>query len=93
MLSVQVFILDSVVNYTPANAKDAEAVVERVLPRLQHANSAVVLSAIKVIIKNMQVGAWMQEVQESGPGGSWRAGACWWHWQQPNRGGGVLRLH
>lgn len=31
----QVFILDSVVNYTPADAKDAEAVVERVLPRLQ----------------------------------------------------------
>lgn len=29
------FILDSVVNYTPADAKDAEAVVERVLPRLQ----------------------------------------------------------
>jgi AP-1 complex subunit beta-1 len=50
----QVFILDSVVNYTPADAKDAEAVVERVLPRLQHANSAVVLSAIKVILRNMQ---------------------------------------
>ena len=52
----QVFILDSVVNYTPTDAKDAEVVVERVLPRLQHANAAVVLSAIKVIIKNMQVG-------------------------------------
>lgn len=50
----QVFILDSVVNYNPADSKDAEAVVERVLPRLQHANAAVVLSAIKVIIKNMQ---------------------------------------
>ncbi|KAL4433786.1 hypothetical protein ABPG75_000227 [Micractinium tetrahymenae] len=50
----QVFILDSVVNYTPADARDAEGVIERVLPRLQHANSAVVLSAIKVIIKNMQ---------------------------------------
>ena len=48
---LQVFILDSVVNYTPTDAKDAEVVVERVLPRLQHANAAVVLSAIKVIIK------------------------------------------
>lgn len=56
MLCTQVFILDSVVNYTPADAKDAEAVVERVLPRLQHANAAVVLSAIKVILKSMQVG-------------------------------------
>ena len=54
---LQVFILDSVVNYTPTDAKDAEVVVERVLPRLPHANAAVVLSAIKVIIKNMQVGA------------------------------------
>ncbi|KAL4853994.1 Beta-adaptin-like protein C [Chlorella vulgaris] len=50
----QVFILDSVVNYMPADAKDAEAVVERVLPRLQHANAAVVLSAIKVILRNIQ---------------------------------------
>ena len=28
-------------------AKDAESIVERVVPRLQHANSAVVLSAVK----------------------------------------------
>lgn len=54
------FILDSVVNYLPADGKDAEAVVERVLPRLQHANSAVVLSAIKVILKNLQVCAGAQ---------------------------------
>jgi AP-1 complex subunit beta-1 len=47
-LSSQVFILDAVVNYQPADSRDAEAVVERVLPRLQHANAAVVLSAIKV---------------------------------------------
>ncbi|PSC67715.1 beta-adaptin C [Micractinium conductrix] len=50
----QVFILDSVVAYTPGDARDAEGVVERVLPRLQHANAAVVLSAIKVILKNMR---------------------------------------
>lgn len=30
------------------DAKDAESIVERVIPRLQHANSAVVLSAVKV---------------------------------------------
>lgn len=54
-LALQVFILDSVVAYTPGDARDAEGVVERVLPRLQHANAAVVLSAIKVILKNMRV--------------------------------------
>ena len=45
---VQVFILDSLATYTAENSKDAESIIERVTPRLQHANSAVVLSAVKV---------------------------------------------
>ena len=45
------FLLDSIASYDPSDAKDAESIVERVTPRLQHANSAVVLSAVKVIIK------------------------------------------
>lgn len=45
---MQVFILDSLVNYQVQDSKDAEKIVERVLPRLQHVNSAVVLSAAKV---------------------------------------------
>lgn len=45
---MQVFILDSLARYEAENAKDAESVIERVLPRLQHANCAVVLSAVKV---------------------------------------------
>lgn len=45
---VQVFILDALVNYQVQDSKDAEKIVERVLPRLQHVNSAVVLSAAKV---------------------------------------------
>lgn len=45
---MQVFILDSLVSYDTHDPKDAEKVVERVLPRLQHVNSAVVLSAVKV---------------------------------------------
>ena len=44
----QVFILDSLAGYTARDAKDAESIVERVTPRLQHANCAVVLSAVKV---------------------------------------------
>lgn len=45
------FLLDSIAAYTPSDSKDAESIVERVTPRLQHANSAVVLSAVKVIIQ------------------------------------------
>ena len=44
---LQVFILDSLATYTARDAKDAEAITERVTPRLQHANCAVVLSAVK----------------------------------------------
>ena len=51
----QVFILDSLALYNPAAATEAESIIERVTPRLQHANSAVVLSAIKVMIKYMDL--------------------------------------
>lgn len=42
------FILDSLADYDTKDPSDAEKIVERVLPRLQHVNSAVVLSAVKV---------------------------------------------
>ena len=51
----QVFILDSLATYTPTDPKEAELLIERVTPRLQHANSAVVLAAVKVILKNMSL--------------------------------------
>ncbi|GAM28894.1 hypothetical protein SAMD00019534_120700 [Acytostelium subglobosum LB1] len=47
----QVFILNALCKYTPRDTKDAESVCERVAPRLQHANSAVVLSAVKVLMR------------------------------------------
>ncbi len=37
-----------------SEAKDAESIVERVVPRLQHANSAVVLSAVKVRAQSLE---------------------------------------
>lgn len=46
----QVFILDALSKYKAADAREAENIVERVTPRLQHANCAVVLSAVKVIV-------------------------------------------
>lgn len=49
----QVFILDAMATYNPVDEKEASTIAERVTPRLQHANSAVVLSAIKVIVRNM----------------------------------------
>jgi AP-2 complex subunit beta-1 len=37
-------------NFTPQNPGDAELIAERIAPRLQHANSSVVLTTIKVIL-------------------------------------------
>ncbi len=47
----QIFVLDSLATYSPIDAREAEGIIDRVVPRLQHANSAVVLSAIKLIMK------------------------------------------
>ena len=46
----QIFILDSLANYTPKDEREAQSVCERVTPRLAHANAAVVLSAVKVCL-------------------------------------------
>lgn len=50
----QIFILDSLSHYTPQDAKEAEGIIERVSPRLQHSNSAVVMSAVKIILRYME---------------------------------------
>jgi AP-1 complex subunit beta-1 len=47
----QVFILDSLSAYEPQDSREAEGIIERVTPRLQHNNSAVVMSAVKVILR------------------------------------------
>jgi AP-1 complex subunit beta-1 len=49
----QVFVLDSLVDYEPADTREAESIIERVVPRLQHVNAAVVLSAVKIVLKFM----------------------------------------
>ncbi|KAL5477190.1 hypothetical protein EMCRGX_G023945 [Ephydatia muelleri] len=51
----QVFILDSLVAYQPKDDKEAQSICERVTPRLSHANAAVVLSAVKVLMKYMEM--------------------------------------
>ena len=43
--------MDALSRYKATNPREAEDIVERVTPRLQHANCAVVLSAVKVMFK------------------------------------------
>jgi len=50
----QVFILDALAKYEPSEDEVVE-IVERVSPRLKHTNSALVLSAIKVIMKYLDI--------------------------------------
>lgn len=51
----QVFILDAMATFRPADSETAERIIERVLPRLNHANSAVVLSSVKIIMLYMDI--------------------------------------
>ncbi|KAG9318444.1 Adaptor protein complex beta subunit [Chiua virens] len=46
----QIYILDSLLRYVPEQHADAEMMAERVIIQLQHANSAVVLTTIKVLL-------------------------------------------
>ncbi|XP_010897168.2 AP-1 complex subunit beta-1 isoform X5 [Esox lucius] len=51
----QIFILDCLANYAPRDDRESQSICERVTPRLSHANSAVVLSAVKVLMKFMEM--------------------------------------
>ncbi|EMD38530.1 hypothetical protein CERSUDRAFT_113710 [Gelatoporia subvermispora B] len=46
----QIYILDSLLRYVPEKHEDAELMAERVIVQLQHANSAVVLTTIKILL-------------------------------------------
>lgn len=46
----QIYILDSLLRYIPQRHADAETMAERIIVQLQHANSAVVLTTIKVLL-------------------------------------------
>jgi AP-2 complex subunit beta-1 len=46
----QIYILDSLLRFVPEQHADAEMMAERVIMQLQHANSAVVLTTIKVLL-------------------------------------------
>lgn len=46
----QTYIIEALMYYVPEASGDAEILAERLAIRLQHSNSAVVLTSIKVII-------------------------------------------
>ncbi|PFH54393.1 hypothetical protein AMATHDRAFT_53363 [Amanita thiersii Skay4041] len=46
----QVYILDSLLRFVPEKHTDAEAMAERIIVNLQHTNSAVVLTTIKILL-------------------------------------------
>ncbi|KAI8646883.1 adaptin N terminal region-domain-containing protein [Parasitella parasitica] len=50
----QIAILTAIADYKVSGGKEAESICDRVMPRLQHANGAVVLSAVKVLMINMR---------------------------------------
>ncbi|KAM9677895.1 LOW QUALITY PROTEIN: AP-2 complex subunit beta-like [Trichechus inunguis] len=51
----QIFILDCLSNYNPKDDREAQSICEWVTPRLSHVNSAVVLSAVKVLMKFLEL--------------------------------------
>jgi len=51
----QVFILDSLGGYAPKDGAEAESIIERVTPRLQHSNAAVVMGACKVVVRYLDL--------------------------------------
>lgn len=46
----QIYILDSLLNYVPQTSDEANKMAERIVARLQHSNSAVVLTVIKILL-------------------------------------------
>ena len=49
----RIYILDFLATHLPEDSREIESAVQRVVPHLSHSNSAVVLSASKVLIKYM----------------------------------------
>lgn len=50
----QIYILEAILQYKPKSDEEAQECIERITPRLQHANPAVVLGATKNILHFLQ---------------------------------------
>eukprot|EP01006_Ploeotia_vitrea_P026492 TRINITY_DN59466_c0_g1_i1.p1 TRINITY_DN59466_c0_g1~~TRINITY_DN59466_c0_g1_i1.p1 ORF type:complete len:943 (-),score=142.02 TRINITY_DN59466_c0_g1_i1:914-3370(-) len=51
----QVYLLEGLSSYTAKAFDEAEMICERIMPRLQHSNSAVVLAAIRILVQFLEV--------------------------------------
>jgi AP-1 complex subunit beta-1 len=51
----QVSLLDTLILFSPSSEKEAITILERVVPRLNHSNAAVVMSAIKVMLYHVSL--------------------------------------
>lgn len=49
----QIYILDALMTFVPQEPRDAELMAERIVVQLQHSNSAVILTTIKVLLYYM----------------------------------------
>jgi AP-1 complex subunit beta-1 len=49
----KIYILEGVSSYDTSDSKESENIIERVLPMLTHNNPAVILSAVKTVLKFM----------------------------------------
>jgi AP-1 complex subunit beta-1 len=49
----KIYILEGISSYDTSDAKESENIIERVLPMLTHNNPAVILSAVKTVLKFM----------------------------------------
>lgn len=43
--------MDALAKYTPSEKNEAETLIERIVPRLSHANPAVVLSTVRICMR------------------------------------------
>ena len=59
----RVYILDFLADNIPSEFKDVDETVARVIPNLAHSNSAVILSATKVILKYMDFVVGLEKIR------------------------------
>ena len=50
----QVYILEAISLYEITDPQQADNIIERILPRLQHNNPAVIMSAVKVVLRAVE---------------------------------------
>jgi AP-1 complex subunit beta-1 len=53
----QVYILEGLSGYTPKTQEEADLIAERIVPRLQHGNAAVVLAGVKLLVQYLETWA------------------------------------